>query len=243
MIAFVAYLITNTVTGARYIGITSHSLRRRWNGHCARSNDSPIGRAIRKYGKTAFSMEPIASARSFADLKELEKALIGQHGTMVADGGYNVTAGGDGALGRVVSKETREKMRAASKATMADPARRAHLSALATKQWSTEESRATLSRVNKGRVHTPETRAKVAAAATGRPRSPETCAKLSAALTGNVRSPEVRAKISASKMGQFPTLEARQRMSAAGRGKPKGEPFKAALRARHARNREQRISP
>lgn len=240
MLRFLAYQITNLETGARYIGITSRPLERRWKDHCA-SNDTVIGRAIRKYGRGSFSMEAIACASSYDDLKELEKLLIRQEGTRTTRGGYNVTEGGDGTLGWIPSDETREKIRASNIAFMADPARRQHLSELATKQWSTPEARAIISQANKGRVHTEETRRKVSEAGKRRPpRSQETKEKLAAALRGKVRPPEVRAKIAASRIAKGYGWSAEQRaaMSKARKG-VKNPKVADAMRKYHAKRREE----
>lgn len=115
----VAYLVTNTVTGKRYIGITRQRPGQRWLRHKHNANqggDGVLCRSIRKHGPAAFTFEVIACARSHEDLCALEQMLIAQHGTFWEDGcGYNLTRGGDGQVGRRHSEETRRKMSASRK--------------------------------------------------------------------------------------------------------------------------------
>lgn len=121
MTEFLAYEVANLITGARYIGITNRRLRRRWKDHCSRANDSVLGRAIRKYGRDAFSIRVIAQAMNYGALLELEMALIVQERTRVEFGGYNVTDGGVGATGWVPPQSVRDKIAAASRKKMESP--------------------------------------------------------------------------------------------------------------------------
>lgn len=110
---FFAYVVRANESGmVVYCGITTKALGRRWSQH--KRSPYALGRAIRKYGEAAFSMELIAESWSFDDLKELERLLICQYGTF-GPGGYNLTKGGDGILGFRVSDEAREKMSRAHK--------------------------------------------------------------------------------------------------------------------------------
>lgn len=239
--SFVAYEIENAITGARYIGITTRSLKQRWADHCSKTNNNVLGRAIKKYGKESFHLRPLAEAVCFPDLLELEKILIAQEKTRTFFGGYNMTDGGDGTLGIVFSDARRKRHSEMSKKAMTQE-RKKYLSECAIKQFSSPEAREFISRTNSGRIPTEETRRKLSIAGKARPpRSKETCLKLSAALKGRPRPPEVRAKVSASKMGKKMSLEARLNMSRAGKGRPKSETMRAKLRAYHARKREERM--
>ena len=94
------YLITNTVNGNKYVGVTTTSLAKRWREHkCAAKSqtDRPLYRAIRKYGIEAFTIEAVATADSVESLKSLECRYIADLGTFARNGsGYNLTLGGDG---------------------------------------------------------------------------------------------------------------------------------------------------
>jgi group I intron endonuclease len=99
----IIYMITNTVNGKRYVGMTCMPLVRRWRGHkdLARPGSksrTAISNAIRKYGKGTFKIEHIASLLPHLtrkDLEETERQVIAQEGTF-GHGGYNMTPGGDG---------------------------------------------------------------------------------------------------------------------------------------------------
>lgn len=100
----IAYLITNTINNKMYVGICkAASPKRRWKAHrgaARRGNKWLLSSAIRKYGAAAFTVEAIASAKSWDDLCDLERILIRQYGTYFIGGdGYNMTRGGDGTAG------------------------------------------------------------------------------------------------------------------------------------------------
>lgn len=115
---YLAYKITNTVNGRSYIGITGTSLAMRWGRHRRSALQEKVGtalaRAIRKYGPDAFTMEPIAEARSWREACVLECELIAEHGTLHSAGGYNLTVGGDG-FGRTLTVEQRAAIRKKTK--------------------------------------------------------------------------------------------------------------------------------
>lgn len=96
--SYIVYRITCSASGKSYIGITIRSLRERWKQHVAQAKaaakPSPIQAAIRKHGRSSFSIEAIASAASLPDLYETERVLIRQEGTRLPLG-YNATDGGD----------------------------------------------------------------------------------------------------------------------------------------------------
>ncbi len=105
----VVYLITNLRNGKRYVGITSCRLKARFNQHCHhawnRGERSPLHMAIRKYGRENFTIEVYEKCSSWTKALCREVELIA-----VLCPEYNATKGGEGALGRVVSEETRRKM-------------------------------------------------------------------------------------------------------------------------------------
>lgn len=83
------YLITNTITGDRYIGYTTKSLDQRWSQHkqnARRGVDTYLYRAIRKYGSVNFTVQFLADG-----FGEDEMMLIEHHQPE-----YNMTMGGDG---------------------------------------------------------------------------------------------------------------------------------------------------
>lgn len=106
------YCILNLRNGKRYIGVTTVSVAARWQGHVREArwgSKRLLCAAIRKYGPEAFEIEVLAemaNGSGLGDLRDLERVLIQQEGTM-SPGGYNMTAGGEGA-----SPELREKVQA-----------------------------------------------------------------------------------------------------------------------------------
>lgn len=103
------YCATNVVNGKQYVGQTTLSLDRRWQGHLNRARDGSQGAlhcAIRKYGAEAFKVEQIDFAETLVELNKKEARYILQLATL-ASGGYNLTTGGEGFK---VSEETRNKL-------------------------------------------------------------------------------------------------------------------------------------
>ena len=91
----VVYKIT-APSGKAYVGQTRRELKRRMHGHksmCGRRKDSLWGKAVRKYGWNAMTIEVLwRGANDELDGKERE--MITLHGTL-APAGYNSTPGGD----------------------------------------------------------------------------------------------------------------------------------------------------
>jgi hypothetical protein len=194
------YSIVHKDTGAEFIGVTSKSVDFRWKQHlyAARKNTGGCRRlinALRKYGPEAFQL------RTIAELPTLEEALIAERIAIAVERPcLNLTAGGQGGIGRETSDETRAKL----SERVFTPEWRAALSLKAKlRQYQkrgpmSETARAKLSVAAKRRPPpSAETRAKLAVANRGRVHSPETRAKIAAGNTGKVMSAEARAKISA----------------------------------------------
>lgn len=149
----IIYLVTNTVNGMQYVGVTSRSLVKRWGEH---KTDAKAGRgwalhvAIRRYGPDAFDVTEIGRGDDWPALCKREQDLIAELGCL-SPAGYNLTPGGEGNPGRVVTIETRAKLRMAH-----------------TGKTLSAEHRAKLSAAKMGKKMPP--------------RSPEHCAKIAAGL-------------------------------------------------------------
>lgn len=217
----VAYMVTCHASGKKYIGVTRQELKIRWRDHQRHNHCAALYSAIKKYGIGAFTIDPIASAATEADLLATEKALIIQEQTMPPMG-YNLCVGGRGILnpsdetrakllGRKVSEETRAKLRKASK----DRVPPNHL--------GVKRSSETVEKIRKmrlGKIHSAETRERIRQAKLGSKASDETRAKLRAAQVntrppsalGLKRSPETIERMSKSQMGKKHTAEAKARM-------------------------------
>ena len=93
----IVYLITNTVNGKQYIGMTKRTLDGRWNSHCsAARRNSPyrFHAAIRKYGEESFKREVLYENLEIGECRILEESVIVEYNTM--SDGYNAKPGGCG---------------------------------------------------------------------------------------------------------------------------------------------------
>lgn len=238
----IAYLVTNEVNGRKYVGITKDaSPKRRWHSHVS----AAVGRgakyllhaAIIKYGSECFRVETIASARTWTDLCEIEGILINQHKTLVGDGGYNLTKGGEGCYGRVFSQASKDKIRQARLGKTHSMEVLARIKE--TKAASLANRVASLANLAKaqaartGATLSEQHRARISAANTGRQMSAEARQHLRAAL--KLRPPpsqETKAKMSIAMKGRVHTPLARQRMKIAASLRPPRPPITEATRAR-----------
>jgi group I intron endonuclease len=101
------YIVTNSVNGKQYVGITN-SLAKRWNKHRNAKGSAPaLHEAIKKYGIDSFVFTHFADAFDPESAKSIEVMLIAEHNTL-APNGYNLTSGGDGTL--CPSDEVRARM-------------------------------------------------------------------------------------------------------------------------------------
>jgi predicted GIY-YIG superfamily endonuclease len=113
-------------SGKRYIGITADTLGSRWRAHRAhakRSDEGALQKAIRKYGASAMRVKPLVIANDYEYLKELERKAIAAFRCKVPHG-YNMTDGGDGVLGVIVTEEGRKRRCDAQQKSFSDPVRR-----------------------------------------------------------------------------------------------------------------------
>lgn len=102
------YRITNTFTDDLYVGQTTKTITHRYSRHLASArcgSETHLHRAIRKYGESAFSVSLVEEV----DITELEPRE--QYWIRQLLPSYNMTAGGEGSRGRVLSAETKEKIR------------------------------------------------------------------------------------------------------------------------------------
>jgi hypothetical protein len=94
---FTIYIATNRENGKRYVGLTGESLHARKLRHFNQARNGRKARfaaAIRKYGEGSFDWAELCRAATLEDAKAKEIELIA-----ALRPEYNVTAGGDGALG------------------------------------------------------------------------------------------------------------------------------------------------
>ena len=110
------YAHINKTNGKQYIGITSQEPQKRWgnNGcHYKGSEQRCFYNAIQKYGWDGFEHKILFTDLSEQDAKAKEKELIQKYHTCIYDkpkNGYNMTFGGEGAVGYKHSMKARRKM-------------------------------------------------------------------------------------------------------------------------------------
>ena len=192
------YAVTCKINQKLYIGVTSRSVKLRWQEHCTKGGSPALVRAISKYGRDAFSVECLGFGMSKDVAYFCEIDLIAGLGTLVP-GGYNLSTGGEG-KGCARSIKTRAKMSAARQGKKMHRGTKAKLLAANKGRKQTPDHIAKVQESRKGYRHSDETRAKISASRTGRigrPHSDEHKAKVSASLRGRTKTPETIAKMSA----------------------------------------------
>lgn len=113
------YMITNKQTGQIYIGMTDNP-EKRWTKHCliasGKRNEEKfyLQRSIAKYGVENFSFEVIETQSLLKEAQEAEQFYIAYFKGLGA-GMLNLTNGGEGCWGRVMSRATRDKISKAKK--------------------------------------------------------------------------------------------------------------------------------
>lgn len=170
------YLITNLINGKTYVG--KHNGK---NEYYFGSGQN-IVRAIKKYGKENFT-KTILKQGDFNNelLSELEKHYIRLYSPAYTPNSYNLTLGGEGQFGRIISEETKILMSIKAKERFKDPIERlkagngsrgksmpettkvALLKAVTGNKWNLgkplkEETKQKLSTIFKGRTYTDEQR-------------------------------------------------------------------------------------
>jgi group I intron endonuclease len=201
------YLIRNTVNQKQYVGITTQPLRYRWQRHYSNAKTGgaqALARAIRKYGKEAFTVEMLAEAPDWDALLVMECAAIETYNTFAPTGhGYNLTRGGEGALGRILSEESRQKISLGKLGQPVSP-----------------ETREAVGRRHRGVPKSPDQRQKMRDAQLGSKNH----------MYGKPLSDAHRQKLSDVRQGQVISETHLEAMVAAVRGKPKTEDHKQKLR-------------
>lgn len=107
---FLVYKITSP-SNTSYIGFTGGSIEERMRRHVSDSRhlDTPLARAIKKYGKKNFRVIVLKTCDTEEEAKKKEMELIKKHNTYRK--GYNASLGGDGCLGYKFTEEQKDKMR------------------------------------------------------------------------------------------------------------------------------------
>jgi group I intron endonuclease len=188
-------------SGKMYIGITSHTAEERFVQHCKNTSGCiALKGAIKKYGKENFTIDVLLKADDWELMQLAEIETIEKLNTK-SPNGYNLTFGGDGRYGFIVSDETRRKLSVAGKGRVLTDEHRKILSNIHKTRSPESYKKAGLS--NTGRKHTDEAKAKISTAHTGKVASEETKAKLSEIRKGAPKSEEHKANISKALKGNM----------------------------------------
>ena len=234
------YVLCHPITSeVRYVGKTVKSLESRFAMHVNsafnRGSKTHLARWMRSLGVLP---EVRALMVVNGDGCQAEQGIIALYRAK----GYrltNITAGGEGVVGRVCSPEQRKKISDSNRGRVFTEDHRAKMSASrkgVKRKPHTAEACAKISAAMQGNTralgfkHSAESRQNMSAAmkghkrALGRVLSPETRAKIGNSNRGKIRTEETKAKLSAAKIGKKRapfSLETRTKLSKALKGKRK----------------------
>ena len=108
--AYTVYKLTSP-SNKVYIGITSQSVKKRWNNGNGYKRCPAMNKAITKYGWENFTKEILLENTTESEAKSLETLLIKVHMSNDSRYGYNITEGGEGTTGIKMSEEMKEHLR------------------------------------------------------------------------------------------------------------------------------------
>lgn len=206
----IVYLVTNNLTGSRYVGITSRCLKDRWREHCHRSKQTAkfkLSRAIQKYGPSAFSVEVLCELDTYDDLVEAERIFVANFGSY-GDRGYNMTPGGE--TMPMLVKEIASRSGRTRSATHRGPAHHNY-----GRKWSAE-TRAKHLAARQRNAANPDFKKKMSEAQKKKWQDPITREKMISALKGKPKPPrseEHRRRISEAKRGVTYSAEVKEKLS------------------------------
>jgi group I intron endonuclease len=177
------YCIKNTINNKEYIGLTTRTLEHRWKQHIYESNkkdswewNTPLGNAIKKYGKDSFQVFVLEECSSETELKQKEIQLIKERKSLSTETGYNLSFGGDGRLRYKLSEETKRKIGEGNKGKTYTAESLEKMSVAAKKRSVGKPS------PMDGKKHTEESKQKIVSFLTGRKQSEETKRKKSESM-------------------------------------------------------------
>jgi group I intron endonuclease len=231
----------------QYIGISGRGMKARWSVHVAEAragSTTALHKAIIKYGPDAFIKEVLVVA-DYDHIKELESKAIEIFNTFTPNG-YNLTRGGDGVVGRLMTDEQKEAIRIRTKIRMSDVAQRENLRQKNLGKKMPEEIKSKISESLK------KTRMKNPHPSKGTVISEEHKRKISIGMLGNTHtkgnklSAEHKKKLSdIGKLRVF-SDEHRKRLSSAQKGRKYSEEVRAnmskAAKLREEKKREQSVA-
>ena len=183
------YCIKNIINNKEYIGLTTRTLEERWKQHVYESNresswewNTPLGNAIKKYGKDSFQVFVLEECSSETEMKQKEIQLIKERKSLATENGYNLSFGGDGRLGYKLSEETKRKIGEGNLGKVMSSEAREKMSVAAKKRCVGKPS------PMDGKKHTEESKQKIISFLTGRKHSEESKRKRSESMKAFIQN-------------------------------------------------------
>lgn len=209
------YLRTNLLNGKQYVGqVTEKQFKKRqwaWNDLKHPYAGVLINNARAKYGLSAFGFE-ILKECSDDELDYWETYFIEKLNTK-APNGYNLTEGGGGNRGYVLSEETKRKMSEAKRGKPRSEETKRKISDTQKGKQFSDETKRKLSEVNKGKQLSEETKRKLSELNKGKTLSDETKRKLREANKGKKHSDETKIKLRELHIGKKHSEEHKRKIS------------------------------
>lgn len=169
---FCVYIVHNIVNNKVYVGKTNDP-KKRWRKHVeAAMSDREdhkfyIHRAIKKYGADNFIFTSIQEFGTEREQDLAEKYWIRYFNSRNNKFGYNLTDGGEGCVGRIVSQPTKDKI---SSSLTGHVVLRSTRDKIISKLINIEKPQVFKNKISKARtgtVHAPSTKIKLSAAKLG----------------------------------------------------------------------------
>lgn len=211
--------------------------RRRADVHwkASKAQNPILARMLAKF--RTMGLEPIVEIVAWYDDEDAafiyEKLLIAKYGRLNLKTGSlcNLTDGGDGPTGMIMSENHKEKLRAINSSRPRSEEMRKKISAKLMGHTVSDETKKKIGQANSGRVLTDEHKEKLRITSTiamqvpgrietlvainkGRKLSPEECARIGNTHRGKVLSEETKEKIRLANIGKSLSLETRTKISA-----------------------------
>lgn len=147
------YKITNITNNKIYIG--KHSTDNLNDGYMG--SGKIIKQAIKKYGLENFTKEYLVFCDKEDKLNWFEIFYIRKYGSTNADIGYNISYGGDGLLGVIMTEEQKKKISESMKGKTFSAEHRIHISEVRKGMKFSDEHRIHISESKKGKRFSPNT--------------------------------------------------------------------------------------